>query len=341
MATRRIPADRRAHKIDSTLRGNWATELVGLQRASGGPVLIVPAFPTAGRVCRNGVVFADGRPVADGAAGRDPIAPIRHSRPATILREAGAERVADCPDPGAAAAALAAGKIAFLVCDAATDDDLLRYAELWADRPTVLLAGTAAVIGAAARALAPPIDAPPDRGDLTPTGGRQADVGPVWASTALPIGQQGAAAAAEDAAPRIGWPTVVVCASLHPAARAQIDELARRGWPVRATLATGETLDRQLVLATPSERHPTAGVGPLVELAEVARRLIRGAHVATLVLVGGDTAAAVLDDTPLWVGGTLAPGVPWCRATVDGPLILTKPGGFGGATLLADLLDPA
>src|SRR4051812_9287183 len=37
-----------AHKIDSTLRGNWAHELVARQRASGLPVLLIPALPVLG-----------------------------------------------------------------------------------------------------------------------------------------------------------------------------------------------------------------------------------------------------------------------------------------------------
>ena len=58
-----------------------------------------------------------------------------------------------------------------------------------------------------------------------------------------------------------------------------------------------------------------------------------------LVVVGGDTAAAVLGDEPMVVGGTLAPGVPWSRrADGSGPLVVTKAGGFGHPTTLVDLL---
>ena len=58
-----------------------------------------------------------------------------------------------------------------------------------------------------------------------------------------------------------------------------------------------------------------------------------------LVVLGGDTAAAVLGDEPMVVGGTLAPGVPWSqRADGSGPLVITKAGGFGHRTTLVDLL---
>src|SRR5215207_3837324 len=52
-----------AHKVDSTLRGNWAAELAARHRSSARRVLLVPALPALGRVCVDGVVLAGGRPV--------------------------------------------------------------------------------------------------------------------------------------------------------------------------------------------------------------------------------------------------------------------------------------
>ncbi|CAN0492439.1 unnamed protein product, partial [Phaeothamnion confervicola] len=46
-----------AHKIDSTLRGNWAAEIAARHGASGRPVLVVPALPALGRICRDGTVL--------------------------------------------------------------------------------------------------------------------------------------------------------------------------------------------------------------------------------------------------------------------------------------------
>ena len=65
-----VPARFHAHKIDSLLRGNWAHELVAVQEASGGRVLVVPALPRLGRVCRGGVVYVHGVPVGDHDARR-------------------------------------------------------------------------------------------------------------------------------------------------------------------------------------------------------------------------------------------------------------------------------
>ena len=147
-----IDAARYAHKIDSTLRGNWASELVARHAATGHPVLVVPAYPALGRTCVGGVVLDDGVPVHEGAAGHDVRAPISTSRPADLLRAAGALDVVGCHDltdlvdwlevPGGIA-----------VADAATDNDLGAIANRWVGVEGVLLAGTSAAIGAAGARL--------------------------------------------------------------------------------------------------------------------------------------------------------------------------------------------
>jgi uncharacterized protein YgbK (DUF1537 family) len=62
------------------------------------------------------------------------------------------------------------------------------------------------------------------------------------------------------------------------------------------------------------------------------------------VIVGGDTAAAVLGDGSRLVGGTVLPGMPWSLdADGGGPLVITKAGAFGDVDTLvrlADLLQP-
>jgi len=49
-------------KIDSTLRGNWAAEVAGLQ-ALAGMAIVAPAFPATGRTVRDGQVFVHGEPL--------------------------------------------------------------------------------------------------------------------------------------------------------------------------------------------------------------------------------------------------------------------------------------
>ena len=74
-------------------------------------------------------------------------------------------------------------------------------------------------------------------------------------------------------------------------------------------------------------------------LGDAAREALAGSAYRTVMVVGGDTASAVLGDAVVRVGGTLAPGVAWCRPWGDdGPLLLSKPGGFGTPSTLVDVL---
>ena len=276
------------HKIDSTLRGSWAHEVVGRQQAQSVSLLVVPAFPAAGRTCVGGVVKVDGVPVADGAAASDPRGPVRSSRPADHLCDAGASSV-DALTPSDVAEWLETHGLRCAVCDAATDVDLHAIATAWSAHTEVVLAGTAAVIAAAANSV------------LRPTAPR-------------------------PALPACGPPVLVVCGSLHPMALAQGD----------AAEAAGIT-----VLRPPATEADDAGA-IAAGLGDVARETIESGRFATVIVIGGDTAAAVLGDRVVVVGGTVAPGVAWSRAWGDdGPLLLTKPGGFGTPSTVVHLVAGA
>ena len=54
-----------AHKIDSTLRGNWAAEIRARAHVTGLRVLVVAAWPAMGRTCIGGVVHVRGASVGD------------------------------------------------------------------------------------------------------------------------------------------------------------------------------------------------------------------------------------------------------------------------------------
>jgi uncharacterized protein YgbK (DUF1537 family) len=289
-ATRRATsvAPDAAHKIDSTLRGNWAHEVVGRQTTSGRRVLVVPAFPAAGRTCVGGVVLVDGQPVSSGAAASDRRGGVQSSRPSDHLLQAGATSV-DVVSRDTLRSWLDEHRGEIAVCDAATDGDLRIAVSHWANHRDVVLAGTAATI---ASALA-------------------ATLGPSGAPTRVPE--------------PVG-PALIVCGSLHPMALAQ----------VVAAESAGATV---LVPDAESDGDPAAVAATL---GERARRALDANHYRTVVLVGGDTAAEVLGDVVVSVGGTVAPGVAWSQPSGErGPLVLTKPGGFGSPSLLVDLLAGA
>jgi 4-phospho-D-threonate 3-dehydrogenase / 4-phospho-D-erythronate 3-dehydrogenase len=282
------PAHRRAHKIDSLLRGNWAHELVALQRAAGDRVLLVPASPQLGRTCRGGVVHVDGVPVGAHDARRATVSP----RAAEHLVAAGGIDVAELADAAAVGAWLRDGG-SFGVCDASTSDDLASIAEVWRDAEGVRFAGTAGSISAAVAA----------------TAGITVDRPPVT----------------------LDGEALVVCGSLHATARAQIGALR------------SASVEGVVVLASPLPDPPSVSSDDAervaAELGAAARELVSARPFGVVVIIGGDTAAAVLEDEPMVVGGTLASGVPWSRrADGSGPIVITKAGGFGHPTALVELL---
>ena len=60
--------------------------------------------------------------------------------------------------------------------------------------------------------------------------------------------------------------------------------------------------------------------------------------VTAMLIIGGDTAAAVIGDRPWTVWGHAGPGLPYGRATDGtGPWVITKAGGFGDDQTLVDL----
>jgi uncharacterized protein YgbK (DUF1537 family) len=84
---------------------------------------------------------------------------------------------------------------------------------------------------------------------------------------------------------------------------------------------------------------PADAVATSQALAALAFQLEAAVRVPTVIVIGGDTAAAVLGDQPVEVGGTVAPGVAWCRPSGETEaLVLTKPGGFGSPSALIVLI---
>jgi uncharacterized protein YgbK (DUF1537 family) len=293
---------RSAHKIDSALRGNWADELAG--RAERCPVLLVPALPEFGRVCIGGEVLEHGRPVHEGAAGTDVRRRLASSHPSTLLRAAGAQTVEEIADVEQVRTWLAAPS-GVVVADAQDDDDIAAIVDAWQRAATeVVLAGPSAVVG---RGIV---------GDA-PIGRLQLGAGPV----------------------------LVVCGSVHPAAREQLEFAERRGMPV-TTLAddiTARQLEEHGSLALVTE-IPVGDVDEPMAVAAAAS-LARGVAdlrdrvaLAALVVIGGDTAAAVLGHRPALVHGTVVAGTAWATLGDDPLPVITRSGGFGSDAALDDLL---
>ncbi len=280
-----------AHKIDSTLRGNWADELIGRHQSTGCPILLIPALPALGRTCVGGNVFDQGRPVHEADAGGDARRPVTTSRPADMLRASGAGDVRHLTDLDDVQRWLA-DPSGFVVVDADNQESIDGFVTNWAGRRDVLLAGTSAVIGAAG-------------------------------------GRLGAVQAGVTIQPSIGTgPVLVACGSLHPIARAQVEHTRRRGGPhviLSTSLHCGTVDDQNAVNAA---HQLAADVAVLMDREEFA----------ALVVIGGDTLAAIVGDSSVMVHGTIAPAT--AIATVEGLAVpvITRAGGFGGEDALTELL---
>lgn len=282
------------HKIDSTLRGNWAHEIVRASAINGRPVMMVPSFPAVGRTCRNGVVFDGERPVHDGAAGHDPRRPVMMSRPAGHLQAAGAHAVVELATVDSVGAWLAYAPRGVAVCDAQTDDELEALGSLWAAHQGISFAGTAASVAAAVGALQP----------------RHHET--------------------RRRRPPLPGPALVVCGSLHPIARRQLTALRSESLGSRVEIIDSEIPDRATVTATQASLTATL-------LAEATHRARTTTTFASVVIIGGDTAAAILGDRDRVIEGTIGPGLPW---SIDGQAVLvTRPGGFGSERSLIELFS--
>lgn len=299
------PATFQAHKTDSTLRGNWADELVA--RSNANPVLLVPALPSQGRTCVGGVVLEHGRPVHEGAAGTDVRRRVLTARPAEALRAAGGRMVAELADDDAVVAWLAAPE-GVAVADAGDEAAIARIVERWmADPRSVVLAGTSAVVAEAAASVA--TDQP------------------------------------TRALPEITGPVLVVCGSVHPASRRQLDYAEHRGIPVTylADDISARTLAREGALVFASEipvgdvTEPMA-VAAAASLARGVDDLQHHAELGALVILGGDTASAVLDDAGMSVQGSVDIGTAWAQVDGFDVPVITRSGGFGSDSALFDLL---
>jgi uncharacterized protein YgbK (DUF1537 family) len=282
-----------AHKIDSTLRGQWAVEVAGLVAEGGRRALVVPALPALGRVCVGGVVTIDGVPVGDGPAGSDARHPVRSSRPVDHLRAAGRAEVTELADERQLTAWLGRGH-GVAVCDAADDADLDRIGAAWrASSNLPLFVGTAGSIAAAIATAAPAKPLP-----IAPAGG-----------------------------------VLVVCGSLHPAARRQVGALVRSSDPLdQVAVALSPHVARGAAVDDAAAGATAAELAVRVEAALVAR------PERALLVVGGDTAAALLADAAVEVHGTVASGAPWGIDTRSGRAVVTRSGGFGDDTALVDMV---
>jgi uncharacterized protein YgbK (DUF1537 family) len=308
------PARHYLKKIDSTLRGNVLAELVAMRDAAGRRLIVcAPAFPAAGRITRDGVQWAAGRPAGDL---RDLLAPLR---PARIgLAELRGNDVA-----GQLARLTAVAQA--VVVDAEDDGDLHRLVQAGLPLTDRLLWAGTGGLGAALAAALPA------------AGGDSAPPAPVTGPVLVVVGSSTAAAAAQAAAVgatgarTVTFPAGALLAGHPPLLGARGLEVARaldRGQDVLVTIGTDT--------AVPAGQGRTL-LGALAQALADA-----GPNPHAVVVTGGETARVLMQAlgvTGLRPVGQLEPGL--VRAAAIGALacpVVTKAGAFGDAGSLVRAL---
>jgi D-threonate/D-erythronate kinase len=337
-------------KVDSTLRGNPGVEIETVLRALGRALAVLaPAFPANGRTVRGGRIFVRGIPAAETRFGQDPRRIVRVDRAADAVGE-----TSDLPvhevglDAVRAGPARLAGTLAGLgsggiaVCDAETDEELETVAMAMGSSGSVLPCGS----GGLARAVARVWDGDAPR----PTQAGYRSVAecfsrPPCRDVLVAVGSANRVAHEQLAVLRqaTGLPVV----ALRPSRL--VDSVSRDVEVARAREEAMRSPNRILAIAISPQRTQGAREAALrfegdlarVGLAWVERRRSSGAEALGLVCTGGATAlalCAVLEARAIWPEGEVSPGVPW--SSIEGSrsalLLVTKAGGFGGPTALAD-----
>lgn len=314
-------------KIDSLLRGNVRDEVAALL-ATADRVVLTPALPVLGRTVVDGVPYLDGVPLGQTSAWSAETRPAPE-RVRDVLGDLPVHELPLAVVRGDDLLAVLRPLRGVVVCDAVTDDDLDRLHAAASGLDGTVLAGSAALVAAAARSL-----------------GAGAGPGPGATPDAVP-------AAHHPAAGRL----LLVAGSADERSRAQVDYAHARGVAVTRldphALLAGAPHDAlverlatdpgPLVLTIDDAPAPAGLDRALLArvVAElVARAVAAGDEPPDLFLSGGATARAVLDrlgSTSLTVTGVVVPGV--VRSTGPGGVtVLTRPGSHGPADSLVQII---
>ena len=291
-------------KIDSTLRGNVVAETLALLDTSGRrQAVVAPAFPGQGRTVRGGIVYVDGRPLAQTAFSKDALSPP----PLAPLQQVFAAAKAGLRVSTAAPSDAFDGGVDIWIADSEIDADLTRIVEAFASRMgRVLMVGSAGLTRALALVCfdGHPIPAAPQH---------------VTGTIVFAVGSR-AARSAEQVEALAAEPETRVLRA--PNGRLQCAEI-----PVARNLILKATTD--------DDGHESNAECVAADMAKHAIEIARSAQAQALVVTGGDTAIAILtasDNPAVQVLGDLMPGIPYARIRLDGASLglVTKAGGFGG-----------
>ncbi len=322
-------------KIDSTLKGNWVAEVVGVFKiAHPSLVFVAPAFPEWGRTTVDGVQLLNGTPVSETGLARRKTQWNPKLSPGSdlvaLLQEQLGKRVHlingsishKAPQRIEQAIEMVRSRGArFIVFDATSDNDLRNIC----------------------------------------LGGCRLEDEVLWVGSAglarfLPLGWGLQLVSQPTLAARSGKAALLINGSLHPANGLQLEFLAGNRSIHFLTLVDGDQaalartqlkLDRAMDALESGvdvaiSLRPNRGIQSLAQLQRMhvvlqwcSSELIRRNLVGGTVIVGGETAVKIYREVGangIHVEGEVHPGVPigfWAGGLLDRQPVITKAGGFG------------
>lgn len=316
-------------KTDSGLRGNIGAMMQAALDTTGSSfAAFVPALPAMGRITRGGIQYVDGLPIRDSVFGRDPFEPVRSSRVRDLFAGCGAAAREYPRGETYRTTGLEAPTIG--VFDAEGEEDLRTVADHLKRTEQLRVLGGCAGFAAALRSclgLAAP--APP--------------------------------------LPCLDAPLLVVCGSLNPITKRQLDHAVGRG-AVRVSLhpeqlregcfdtpESGAFLNRlqrlmgsgRDILVDTLESETTRGCRGAVarQLGNLMKKLLesRASRGYLPMVIGGDTLLGTMQQlscSRIIPRGEAARGVVLFEVPLAGGQarwMLSKSGGFGQENLLAEI----
>ena len=324
---RQLGCNRFFLKTDSGLRGNIGACMDALAHALQKSICFIPAHPREGRVTQKGVHFVQGVPVSQSVFGRDPLSPVRQDRVAALLRAQTGLPIAEdaLPDeqrPG------------ICVWSVQTEEEMTlaaaRALSLWEH---TVLSGCAGLADALARQLCP---AP------SPVSCR------AFAAPALIVSGSVSAVALSQ----------LQCLLLSGRARqasfspSAPEEAARQAARLRALNVHSVIAAARTVSEAEAARYSALQTGmPLKAFARTVSQALGAAAASTLrlspfgtlLVIGGDTLQAVLDELEtedLRIASPLPGGAVRCeiRCAAGVLPLISKSGSFGREDTLLQLL---
>ena len=330
-------------KTDSALRGNIGAELEAVCRFSGGTLPFFPAFPRIGRCTVGGVHYIEGVPVAQSVFGKDPFEPVTESRVTDLIALQSDLPAVSLPPLGEASPMPA--QTGILVFDAQTQEELLTTG-----RRMLREGGARILAGCAGFAAALP--------ELLGIGGGGPAPLPALDRRLLVLcGSVNPITLAQlDAAEQAGFLRV----RMRPEQKLDPDHWSSEagrallaGWIDRLGREGHAILDSNDVPGGPSTADRARALGLDIQdvrvrvshsLGRILGALMDSQVAGTLLITGGDTLLQCMNEIgvhemePL---RELASGVVLSRFEQGGRprYLISKSGGFGAPSLLADLAD--